>query len=144
MKVIAQTAALQDALALTGSIVATRTPKPVLQCIKLVAADGKLTLMDTDLEAGCRYQITAVEIEEEGEALVPADRLTGIVRESAGDESLTIETEKQAVHVRGAGSHFKIFGYDPGEYPAVGDFTEEADFQIPAQALAGMIGKRGS
>jgi len=141
MKVIAQTAALQEALALTGSIVAARTPKPVLQCVKLVAADGALTIQATDLEVGCRYRITAVEIEEEGEALVPADRLSGIVRESTGDESLTIETEKQTVHVTGPGSHFKIFGYDPGEYPAVADFTEEADFQIAARQLSGMIGK---
>jgi len=141
MKAIAQTAALQEALALTGSIVVARTPKPVLQCVKLVAADGALTIQATDLEAGCRYRITAVEIEQEGEALVPADRLIGIVRESTGDESLTIETEKQAVHVTGPGSHFKIFGYDPGEYPAVADFTEEADFQIAARQLAAMIGK---
>ena len=62
MKVIAQTAALQEALALTSSVVATRTPKPVLQCIKMIAGEGVLTLLATDLEAGCRYQITAVEI----------------------------------------------------------------------------------
>lgn len=141
MKVIAQTAALQDALALTGSIVATRTPKPVLQCIKLTATEDKLTLTATDLETGCRYQVTAVEVVDQGEALIPADRLIGIVRESGADESLTIETEKQAVHVRGAGSHFKIFGYDPSEYPSVGDFPDEVDFQIPAGKLAGMIGK---
>lgn len=141
MKVIAQTAALQDALALTGSIVATRTPKPVLQCIKMVAAEGMLTLMATDLETGCRYNIAAVQTEEEGDALVPADRLVGIVRESSADESLVIETDKQAVHVRGAGSHFKIFGYDPGEYPGVGDFDDDVDFQIPARALAKMISR---
>ncbi len=141
MKVIAQTAALQEALALTGGIVTTRTPKPVLRCIKLSASDGVLTFLATDLEAGCRYRVSAVEIVEEGEALVPADRLGGIVRESGGDESLTIETEKQAVHVRGAGSHFKVFGYDPGEYPAVADFTESADFEIPAQQLAKMISR---
>jgi len=141
MKVIAQTAALQDALALTGSIVATRTPKPVLQCVKLVAGEDKLTLLATDLESGCRYEITAVQIEEPGEALVPSDRLTGIVRESAEDEALTIETEKQTVHLRGAGSHFKVFGYDPGEYPAVADFPDETDLQMPSKTLANMIGK---
>ena len=141
MKVIAQTAALQDALGLTGSIVATRTPKPVLQCVKLVAGEDKLILLATDLESGCRYQITAVQIEEPGEALIPADKLTGIVHESAEDEALTIETEKQTVHVRGAGSHFKIFGYDPGEYPAVADFPDEIDFQIPSKTLANMIGR---
>ncbi len=141
MKVIAQTAALQEALSLAGSIVATRTPKPVLQCVKLIAADNVLTVLATDLEVGARYQVTAVQIEEEGEALVPADRLNGIVRESTDEESLTIETEKEACHVRGAGSHFKIFGYDPGEYPAVAEFTEKGDFQISAEMLGSMIGK---
>lgn len=141
MKVIAQTAALQEALALAGSIVASRTPKPVLQCVKLVAADNVLTLLATDLEAGIRYQITAVQVEEDGEALIPADRLAGIVRESADEESLTIETERDTCHVRGAGSHFKIFGYDPAEYPAVADFTGTGDFQVASDGLATMIGK---
>jgi len=141
MKVIAQTAALQEALSLVGSIVATRTPKPVLQCVKLVAKDDVLTMMATDLEAGARFDIAAVQIEEEGEALIPADRLTGIVRESNDEDSLTIETDKEAAVIRGAGSRFKVLGYDPGEYPAVADFGDEADCEIPAALLSDMIGK---
>jgi len=141
MKVIAQTAALQEALTLVGSIVATRTPKPVLQCVKLVAANNTLTLLATDMEAGARYQITAVQIEEEGEALIPADRLSGIVRESSDEESLTIQTTKEVCHIKGKGSHFKIFGYDPAEYPAVADFGDAGDFRIKAAELASMIGK---
>lgn len=141
MKVIAQTAALQEALNLAGSIVATRTPKPVLQCIKLIAANKTLTLLATDLEAGCRYLITAVQVDQDGEALVPASRLAGIVRESGDEESIALETEKETCHVRGAGSHFKVFGYDPAEYPAVAEFPEPADFQITSSVLAEMIGK---
>ncbi len=141
MKVIAQTAALHEALGLIGSIVAVRTPKPVLQCIKLIAKDKKLTLLATDLEVGARYQITAVQIEQEGEALVPADRFSGIVRESSDEESLTIETDNDAVVVRGASSRFKVFGYDPGEYPAVAEFPADGDLQISAGALGGMINK---
>ena len=141
MKVIAQTAALQEALNLVGSIVAMRSPKPVLRCVKLIAADDTLTLMATDLEVGCRFQITAVKIEKPGEALIPSDRLNGIVRESASDESLTLETDKEACHVKGAGSHFKIFGYDPAEYPAVAEFPGEADFTVPSAVLGDMISK---
>ncbi|MFW6133040.1 MAG: DNA polymerase III subunit beta [Planctomycetota bacterium] len=141
MKVIAQTAALQEALTLTGQLVAARTPKPVLQCVKLVAGDGVLTLLATDLEAGVRYHLTAVQVEEDGEALIPAARLAGIVRESSDEESLTIEADADACHVRGAGSHFKIFGYDPGEYPAVADFEGDGDFRIASGVLADMIGK---
>ncbi len=141
MKVIAQTAALQDALALAGSIVATRTPKPVLQCVKLVASEDTLTVMATDLEVGCRYRITSVKVEEPGEALIPAARLAGIVREATGDESLTIETDKEACVISGAGSRFKLFGYDPAEYPAIDEFPGQADFQIPAAVLRDMISK---
>ncbi len=141
MKVIAQTAALQDALALASSIVATRTPKPVLQCIKLVATKDALTLLATDLEVGCRFEITAVQVEQEGEALVPSDRLRGIVHESADEDALTIETDNETCLIRGVGSKFKIFGYDPGEYPAVADFTEDSDFQIASDVLGGMIGR---
>ncbi len=138
MKVIAQTAALQEALGVAGSIVATRTPKPVLQCVKLVAEDNLLTLLATDLEVGCRYQVGAVQVAEPGEALVPADRLMGIVRES-NEDSLEIETEKEACHIRGSGSKFRVLGYDPGEFPAVAEFTDEPDFQVQTEALSRMI-----
>ncbi len=141
MKVIAQTGALQEALNLTGGIVAARTPKPVLQCLKFIAADNVLTVVATDLEAGCRFQVTAVQIEEPGEALLPAAKLVGIVRESNSEESLTIETEKETATLRGAGSRFTIYGYDPAEYPEVADFVEPADFSVPAATLAGMISR---
>jgi DNA polymerase III subunit beta len=141
MKVIAQTAALQEALNLAGAIVAARTPKPVLQCVKLTAAQKMLTMQATDLEVGCTFTITAVEVEEEGQALVPAARLAGIVRETSDEESLRLQTDKEACLVRGASSHFKVFGYDPAEYPAVTEFPEPADFQIPAGQLVTMINR---
>ncbi len=140
MKVIAQTSALAEALALAGGIVQSRTPKPVLQCVKLIAEENMLTVLATDLEVGCRFQVAAVQIDEPGEALIPADRLNGIVRESS-DETLTIETEKQTALVRGAGSRFKVFGYDPGEYPAVAEFDQSPDFEVHAQQLSDMISK---
>ena len=40
MKVICNRGALLDALTVTGNVVAARTPKPVLQCVKLTASDG--------------------------------------------------------------------------------------------------------
>ena len=76
MKIMAQTNALNEAMGLVGSIVATRTPKPVLECVKLIAADGVLTLLATDLEVGCRYQLGQVEIVEEGERFLEVE-LTG-------------------------------------------------------------------
>ena len=141
MKVIAQTAALQEALALASSIVAIRTPKPVLQCVKLIAKNKTLTLLATDLEAGCRYVISQVEVKTEGEALVPVGKLADIVRESAGEDALTIAVEKDACVITGAGARFRLLGFDPGEFPAVAEFADGGDFQVASNILAGMVDK---
>ena len=50
-----QPGALLDALLMAGNVVASRTPKPVLQCVKLTAEDNTLTLAATDLEVAIRY-----------------------------------------------------------------------------------------
>ena len=139
MKVIAQTAALQEALALASSIVAVRTPKPVLQCVKLLASGKTLTLLATDLEVGCRYVVSQVEVKSEGEALVPVQKFADIVRESAGEDALTISVEKDSCSITGAGSRFKLLGFDPGEYPSVADFDDDGDFQVPSEVLAVLI-----
>ena len=141
MKVIAQTAALQEALALASSIVAVRTPKPVLQCVKLLAFGKTLTLLATDLEVGCRFVISQVEVQEEGEALVPVQKFADIVRESGGEETLTILVEKDTCRITGAGSRFTLLGYDPAEYPALAEFEDAGDFQLSAEALSVLIEK---
>ncbi len=140
MKVIAQTAALQEALALASSIVALRTPKPVLQCVKLVAAGGTLTLLATDLEIGGRFVVSQVEVAKEGEALVPVAKLADIVRE-AGADTLTISVEKESCQITAGGARFKLLGFDPAEYPAIADFEDAGDFQVPSEAVAGLIDK---
>ena len=140
MKVIAQTAALQEALALASSIVALRTPKPVLQCVKLVAAGNSLTLMATDLEVGGRFTVSAVEVQKEGEALVPVTKFADIVRES-GSESLTISVEKETCTITGGGARFKLMGFDPAEYPAIADFVDSGDFQVASEDLSALIEK---
>ena len=142
MKVIAQTAGASTRPSPWPEASSQlRTPKPVLQCVKLIAANNVLTLLATDLEAGLRYQLTAVQVEEEGEAPVPADRLAGIATLSADEETLTLQTVKDQCQIVGKASRFKIFGYDPAEYPAVPEFTDAPDFQVKAGDLAGMINR---
>ncbi len=139
MKVICDRAALANAVNLVGSVVVSRSPTPVLLCVKLTAADGLLTLAATDMEVALRLGVEAVEIEQDGEALIPADKLSQIVR-TCDDPTLTIETEDHAVHIRGAGSHFKVFGFDPKEAPPVRDFSGvTVDCEIPSINMATLI-----
>jgi len=81
MKVICDRGALVESLNLVGGVVVARTPKPVLTCVKLSASEGNLTLSATDLEVAVRLCTPRVEVQEPGEALIPADKLSQIVRE---------------------------------------------------------------
>src|ERR1700710_1639830 len=113
MKVICNRGALLEALSVTSNVVQARTPKPVLQCVKITAADDRLTIAATDLEVSIRYIDTQVQIEQPGEVLVPADKLRDIVRESVDDTlSIEVTTDKEGgtfANIRGQVSHFKIF-----------------------------------
>jgi len=62
MKVICNRGALLDALIVAGNVVAARTPKPVLQCVKLTAEDNRLTVAATDLEVAIRYSDSQVQV----------------------------------------------------------------------------------
>src|SRR5882724_3306360 len=100
MKVICDRAALVEAVNIVGSVVVSRTPTPVLQCVKLSAADGQLTLAATDLEVGIRLGVDQVDVQKPGEALIPSDKLMQIVR-ACDDPTLTIETKEHTVHIKG-------------------------------------------
>jgi DNA polymerase-3 subunit beta len=140
MKVICNRGALLEALTVTGNVVATRTPKPVLQCIKLSAEDNALTLSGTDLEVAIRYTDNQVQIEQAGEVLVPADKFRDIVRESV-DDTLSIEVTGDTANIRGQDSHFKIFTQKASEFPPVPGFEGEAHFQIQGGQLKQLIGQ---
>src|SRR6478609_4770344 len=140
MKVICNRGALLDALTVTGNVVAARTPKPVLQCVKLTASDDKLTLAATDLEVAIRYSDSQVQIEQGGEALLPADKFRDIVRESM-DDTLSIALAGERAVIKGQDSEFKIFTQAVSEFPPVPDFEGEADFEIAGGHLKQLIGQ---
>src|SRR4051812_4894203 len=138
MKVICNRGALLEALTVAGNVVAQRTPKPVLQCVKLTAQDNSMTIAATDLEVAIRYADNQVQIEQAGEALVPADKLRDIVRESV-DDTLSIEVSGDNANIRGQDSHFKIYTQKVADFPNIPDFEGEPDFSIAGGALKQLI-----
>lgn len=153
MKVICDRSALLDAVNLAAGVVAARTPRPQLTCLKLAAAKGgsggggggggALTITATDAEVSIRLTTTQVEIQDEGEALIPADKLRQIVAAQESDPTLTIDAQKDQSEIRGTGARFKVFGYPASEFPPVPDFPKPgaaADaFSIDADLLAQLI-----
>jgi DNA polymerase-3 subunit beta len=112
----------------------------VLQCVKVTAADDRLTLAATDLEVAIRFIDTQVQIDQTGETLLPADKLRDIVRESV-DDTLSIEVSGDNANIRGHDSHFKIFTQKAADFPPIPDFEGEPDFELPGGHLKHLIGQ---
>ncbi len=127
MKVICDRTALLEAINLVSGAVAARTPRVQLTCVKLTASKangaGDLTLSATDAEVALKLTLTQVDVQQPGEALIPADKLRQIVSAEDGDPTLTLEVENEVCHIRGADAHFKVFGYPPADFPPIPDFT---------------------
>ena len=138
MKVICDRGSLVDALNLVSGVVVSRTPKPVLTCVKITGEAGALTLAATDLEVAVQITNTRVEIQEPGSALIPAEKFGQIVRESI-DPTITIEVEPDAAHIRAQDSHFKVFTYAVDDFPPMPEFTGDPDFEIAAADLHKLI-----
>src|SRR5262249_27309360 len=118
--------------------VAARDVKPILQHMKAVAESERCILMATDLELGLRLEVRSVRVEEAGEAILPASRLTAILRE-ATDEELSVEATTNACIVRGQFNEFEMPGEDPAEFPDIPTFTDEKYHEVGAGVLREMI-----
>jgi DNA polymerase III subunit beta len=138
MKLICNRGALLEALNVAGNAIATRTPKPALQCVKLTAAADKLIVAATDLEVAIRYQNAQVQVDKQGEALVPLEKLREIVRESV-DDTLSLELTSEGMNIKGNDSHFRIFVQDPADFPPVPDFEGASDFEIAGAQFKQLI-----
>jgi DNA polymerase III subunit beta len=139
MKVTFNRSVLAEALGLVTSVVPSRTPKPVLRCVRVVASDKQVRVCATNLEVGLNYLVSEVEVGQEGEIVVEANHLADIVRESSEDV-LVLEAKDTTCEIRGTDSRFTIYGQDPKQYPKVPSLEEgDADLTIGlAQLQAGI------
>jgi DNA polymerase-3 subunit beta len=134
MKVTFNRSALQEALNLVTGIVPSRTPKPILQCLRITTEQDAVRISATDLEVGITCLVSQVEIGEAGDIVVPADKLSSIVRESF-DEVIALEATESAVHLSGSDSRFTIYSHDPQQYPAIPGFEGKADLEVKLDSL---------
>src|SRR5438270_6546839 len=115
MKAICHREGLLSACQLASVAVASRDVKPILKNLKAIVEADRCTLMATDLELGIRLEVRGVQVEETGEAILPAARLTAILREAA-DENLYVEAGPDSCLVRGEVSEFEMPSEDPGDF----------------------------
>lgn len=138
MKTVCDRAALTRGVQVAAGVVAPKSPKPALGCIKLEARKDRMTLLATDLEVGIRIELDKMEVQEPGDGLVPADRLHGILRELEAD-TVTLTSTEHETEIVAPGARFKVLGDDPADFPQVPEFPASGAFGVEADDLVGMI-----
>ncbi len=138
MKVTCDRERLTSAFQVAASVVSTRSPKDILQNVKVETGDGELTLMASGPETGIRIQVPDVEVIRPGKALFHVDRVGRVLRESS-DERLEFETQDNNLFVRGVYAEIRIPTANPDEYPTIAEFTEESYHELPARSFREMV-----
>lgn len=134
MKAACDRATLTRGVQVASTVVAPKSPKPVLGCVKMEAQGGRMTLLATDLEVGIRIEMDKIDVQEEGAGLVPAERFHSILRELDAD-TVSVASTQTETKVTAPGAHFTILGDNPEDFPAVPQFPETGAFSVAADDL---------
>ncbi|WP_152052520.1 DNA polymerase III subunit beta [Tautonia marina] len=131
MKLLCDREQLLAAFGAVGGVVPARSPKPILQNLKLDASPNQgSTLMATDLEVGIRLKVLGVKVDQPGSVILPLQKMGQILRASTGDDELALEVEGETLVVRGHRSEFKLPAEDPSLFPDPPDFHAETGYRI--------------
>lgn len=138
MKIICDREKLWAAFQTAALVAPARSPKTILQNVKLEVQDQGGVFIATDLEMGIRIQVDGLEVEAPGSVVLPVSRFGSILREST-DEKLRIEADSKGVQVRGVRSRFKLPAQNPDEFPLVVGFEEEKYHKVAARLFRELI-----
>jgi DNA polymerase-3 subunit beta len=141
MKVLCNREKLHEALALANGVIPTRSTKPVLENVCLVAKDDAVEVVGTDLEVAFRYRIEhEVSIEETGTAVIPARVTADFVRDLTGDQ-LTLAVRDGTCTITSGADHCELVTVDPDEFPSVSRFEGKGDFSMQGGVFTQLVGK---
>ena len=138
MKITIKREPFAHVFSIAAMVAPARSPKTILQNVKLEASEDSVRLTATDMEVGVRISVSDVEVHSPGSAVIPVSRLNAILRESA-DEELEITADTAKILVTGKQSRFELQAQNPDEFPDVVDFTDTDFYEVPAAALRQLI-----
>lgn len=139
MRALCNREGLLTAFGLVSGVVPARSPKPILQNVKLIAdADDGSVLMGTDLEVGIRHRVLGVKVDRPGAVILPTSQVGSILRTSS-DTELAIEAEDDRLVIRGLHSEFTLPVEDASLFPEVPDFNAGGYHVVAAADLKRLI-----
>ncbi len=131
---------LSEALLSVSKAISNKVTNPILEGIKIVAEDDKITLSATDTELSIEKKIKA-NIKVEGEAVVPGKFITEFVKKLT-NEMIELElNEKNQMIIKYDDSQTIIQCYNVLEYPSFKRLESLEYFGISKKGLKTIINK---
>jgi DNA polymerase-3 subunit beta len=140
MKLSIERAALLRSLSHVQSVVERRNTIPILSNVRMIAADGVLSLAATDMDMEINESVAA-NVSTEGSTTAPAHTLHDIVRKfpDGSEVELTLNAEGTQMTVKAGRSQFKLSCLPVGDFPEVGAGDMPTGFAVPAADLRALI-----
>ena len=138
MNITCNREALLSSFQTASTIAPARSPKPILQNIKIETSSEQTILIATDMELGIRIAVDDVEVETPGSAVLPVARFGSLLRENS-DEKLHISANEQGIRVKGERSEFNLPAQNPSEFPNVEAFHEEQYYEVSGRLMNELI-----
>ncbi|NOY56744.1 MAG: DNA polymerase III subunit beta [Actinobacteria bacterium] len=141
MRIRAERDELTDVFSRAARAVGQRPAQPILQGVLCETVGSKLRVTGTDLEATIRTT-AAVDVQEEGRAVVPARLATEAIRKMPIGV-VTIESTNGEVVITGRGPQFSLRELPVADYPDLGEPNLEGSVAVAGDALGNAIAQVG-
>jgi len=141
MEFKAESKQLLKALSTVNGAVERRNTIPVLQNIKIVAKDGKLSLFATDMDIMINSVINC-DIIAEGETTIPAQMFFDIIRKIPDNQSIIAKQESDSIlNIKYGDAKYNLPCIAASEFPNLEEGSAEEEIEVDAKKLSKMIDK---
>lgn len=128
-------------LSIINSVVPERSARALLQNLLLIGnEDNTITLAATDLEIGLKIMVEVQSMKDPESILLPASRLTALVKGSFADE-ITVIVNGGKVELKTKQGKFQLPGAESIDYPTIPDFNPEGAVFIHGDDFAEAVQK---
>lgn len=134
MQIKIKTTDLLAVLSHVATVIPRRTPKPILQCVRLEASDGTLTALGTDSEISVVGTADTDTERQSGVVVVQADRMLAVIREIPG-ELVDLEVIGGKLVIESGGSQFTLATEAADVFPSPETGIEGPTASVPATGL---------
>ncbi len=140
MKVLCNREQLREGLSIVSSVIPSKSTRPAIENVCLVATENALELVGTDLEVAIRFRIDDVKVAETGTLLVSARVANDFVRDLT-EETVTLDATGDNCIISSGGDRAELVTVDSDEFPVVARFQEDNSYPILAETFSKQVSR---